>query len=217
MKYRSLHIIALLSAFFISSSESCDSTAEEEQRRKKERLHQKIEIIKDGFESDYLTETAKIAYEEKAKQKLVDFSDYFTIYSDKSMDTLFRQITGKMMLDLFDKDVTKLELKLDDDENRCRMNNIEELLERLPDSEYDILQLKIDTIQTYKAIERINETTYVGILSYIQSVEGIMDNDTTLVDVITMRSDFYVRKISKNIGMESKRIWKVFLGNLERH
>ena len=80
MKYRSLHIIALLFAFFISSSESCDSTVEEEQRRKKEQLHQKIETIKEGFESDYLTEIAGIAYEEKAKQKLVDFSDYYTIY-----------------------------------------------------------------------------------------------------------------------------------------
>jgi hypothetical protein len=217
MKYRSLHIIALLFAFFISSSESCDSTAEEEQRRKKERLHQKIEIIKDGFESDYLTETAKIAYEEKAKQKLVDFSDYFTVYSDKSLDTLFRKITGNMMLNLFDKDATILEFKLDDGENRCRMNNIEELLERLLHSEYDVLQLKTDTIQTYKALERINETTYVGILSYTQSVKGIMGNDTTLVDEITMRSDFYVRKVTKNIGMESKRIWKVFLGNLERY
>ena len=216
MKYRSLYIVALLFTFFIFSSDSCDSSIEEKQRRKKERFHQKIESIRDGFESDYLTEIARIAFEKKAKQKLVDFSDYFTIYSDKSMDTLFREKTGEMMLGLFYHSETKLEFKLDDSEKSIRMDT-EELMDRLQKSEYDVLQMDADSIQTYSALERINESSYMGILSYVQSIQGIMDNDTILIDVTTMQSEFYVMKVMKNFGTESKRIWKVFLGNMVKY
>jgi len=216
MKYRSLYIIALLFAFFIFSSDSCDSTVEEKQKWEKAQFHKKIETIKDGFESDYLTETARIAYEEKAKQKLIDFSDYFTLYSDKSMDTLFRKKTGEMMMYLFYQNETLLEFKLDDSEKRIRMDT-KELLERLRESEYDVLQLKTDSIQTYAALERINESTYIGKLGYLQSVEGIMGKDTTLIDVTTMQSEFYVMKVMKSFGAESKKIWKVFLGNIKKY
>ena len=216
MKYRSLYIIALLFAFFIFSSDSCDSTVEEKQKRKKERFLQKMETIKDGFESDYLTETAKIAFEEKAKQKLVDFTDYFTIYSDKTLDTLFREKTGEMMLDLFYKSETKMEFKLDDCEKRIPMDT-KELMDRLQKSKYDVLQLNADSIQTFTGLERINESTYMGILSYIQSIKGIMGNDTILIDVTTMQSEFYVMKVMKNFGTESKRIWKVFLDNMVKY
>lgn len=216
MKYRSLYIIALLFAFFVFSSDSCDSTVEEKQKFQKAQFHKKIETIKDGFESDYLTEIARIAFEEKAKQKLIDFSDYFTIFSDKSMDTLFRKKAGEMMLDLFYQNDTRLEFKLDDSEKRIRMDT-EELMERLQMSEYDVLQLNADSIQTFAALERINESTYIGILSYIQSIKGIMGNDTILIDVTTMQSEFYVMKVMKNFGTESKRIWKVFLGKMVKY
>ena len=216
MKYRSLYIIALLFAFFIFCSDSCDSTVEEKQKWKKAQFHEKIATIKDGFESDYLSETSRIAFEEKAKQKLVDFSDYFTIYSDKSLDTLFREKTGDMMMDLFYQNKTVLELKLDDSESRNRMN-IEQLMQKLQKSEFDVLQLNMDSIRTFTALERINESTYMGKLFYLQSVEGFKVIDTTLIDLTTMQSEFYVMKVMKNFGKESKKIWKVFLGNIKKY
>lgn len=216
MKYRSLYIIALLFAFFIFCSDSCDSTVEEKQKWKKAQFHEKIATIKDGFESDYLSETSRIAFEEKAKQKLVDFSDYFTIYSDKSLDTLFREKTGDMMMDLFYQNKTVLELKLDDSESRNRMN-IEQLMQKLQKSEFDVLQLNMDSIRTFTALERINESTYMGKLFYLQSVEGFKGIDTTLIDLTTMQSEFYVMKVMKNFGKESKKIWKVFLGNIKKY
>jgi hypothetical protein len=214
MKYRYLHIITLLSAFFILSSDSCDSSIEERQKWEKAQFHNKIETIKEGFETDYLTETARIAFEEKAKQKLIDFSDYFTIYSDKALETFFRDKTGEMMLDLFDRSETTLELKLKESEDRMRMNP-EVLMEKLQASDYDVLLMTPDSVRTYRALERINESTYKGILSYLQSIEGITNEDTILIDVTTMQCAFYVMKIRKNIGMESKKIWQVFLGNME--
>jgi hypothetical protein len=214
MKYRSLHIITLLSAFFIFSSDSCDSTIEERQKREKAQFHSKIETIKEGFETDYLTETARIAFEGKAKQKLIDFSDYFIMYSDKALETLFRDKAGEMILDLFDRSETTLEFKLKDSEDRIRLNP-EVLMEKLRASDYDVLLMIPDSVRTYRALERINESTYSGVLSYLQSIEGITDKDTILIDVTTMQCDFYVMKIRKNIGMESKKIWQVFLGNME--
>ncbi len=216
MKYRSLYIISLLFAFFTFSSDSCDSTAEEKQKREKARFHEKIETIKDGFESDYLTETARIAFEEKAKQKLIDFSDYITMYADKSLDTLFREKAGEMIQDLFYKAETVLELKLSDTEKRNRIN-IKELMERLQKSKYDVLQLKTDSIQTFSALERMNESTYLGKLSYLQYIEGITGNDTIYIDTTPVQCEFYVMKVKKNMGMESKKVWKVLLGNMEKY
>lgn len=215
MKYKQLYIIFSLFAFFIFSSDSCDSNAEERQKWQKNQFHKKIATIKDGFESDYLTETTRIAYEVKAKQKLIDFSDYFTIYSDKSLDSLFREKTGEMMMHLFHQNKTKLEFMLNDSERRNRMNT-KELLQKLQRSEFDVLQLKIDSIQTYKTLERINESAYMGELCFYQSVEGIRGNDTTLIDLTTMQCEFYVMKVMKNFGTESKKIWKVFLGDIKK-
>ncbi len=214
MKYRSLHIISLLSAFFILSSDSCDSTIEERQKWEKAQFHNKIETIKEGFETYYLTETARIAYEEKAKQKLIDFTDYFTMYSDKSLEDLFRDKTGEMMSGLFNRSETILEFKLEETGDKMQMN-IEELMENIQMTDYDALLMIPDSIRTYRALERINESTYMGILSYLQSIEGITNEDTILIDVTTMQCDFYVMKIKKNIGMESKKVWQVFLGNME--
>lgn len=214
MKYRSLHIITLLSAFFIFSSDSCDSTVEERQKREKAQFYKKIETIKEGFATDYLTETSRIAFEEKAKQKLIDFTDYFTMYSDKSLETLFRDKAGEMMLDLFDQSETILEFKLEETGDRMQMNP-EELMENLQMTDHDILLMTSDSVRTYRALERINESTYKGILSYLQCIEGITDKDTILIDVTTMQCDFYVLKVKKNLGMESKKIWQVFLGNME--
>jgi hypothetical protein len=93
--------------------------------------------------------------------------------------------------------------------------NPEVLMEKLRASDYDVLLMIPDSVRTYRALERINESTYSGVLSYLQSIEGITDKDTILIDVTTMQCDFYVMKIRKNIGMESKKIWQVFLGNME--
>jgi hypothetical protein len=216
MKYKSLYIIALLTTFFVFSSDSCDSTTEEKQERKKAQLHKKIEVIMDGFESDYLSEGARIAFEEKAKQKLIDFGDYFTIYSDKSLDAQFREKTGEVMKDLFCNNEASLNFKMNESDTRTRMD-IEELMESLQKTKYNILQLKADSVQTFSALERMSESAYKGKLKYLQQIEGMMDSDTILIDRTTMLCEFYVMKVKKNLGRESKMIWKVFLGNIEKY
>ena len=66
-----------------------------------------------------------------------------------------------------------------------------------------------------RALERQNETTYEGQLQYLQKVDGIYMGDTILLNVLSVQCDFYVTKVNKKFGGESRSVWNVFLGNME--
>ena len=212
IRYAYIHL-SLIVAFFLCSADSCNSGIEQQEKKQKELFNEKIETIKNGFKSNYLTDSELIAFELKARQKLFDFSDYFTLFSDKSLDTAFRNKAGMMMPDLFYNNNTTLDLKLDASEKRIRID-IESLLNKLKNSRYDILLLKIDSLWAFKTPERINESTYAGKIVYSQNIEGVMGSDTIAIDKYPMLCNFYVTRITSNLGTEPGRIWKVFLGNI---
>ena len=214
MRSESLYILLLLLAYILFSADSCESSEQEKEKREKELFLNRIKTIESGLEADYLSEEAKIAFEEKAKQKLIDFGDYYSIYSDRSLDSIFRENTSKLLRNLFYNDEITVKIRLDASE-RIKKMTVNECIESLFQSKFDAMQLKIDSVHTIKALERLNESTYTGKLKYLQNINGIYENDTVPIYRTYMRSDFYVTKVKKTFGSESTMVWKAFLGNME--
>ncbi len=214
MRSELLYILLLLFAYILFSADSCESSEKEKEKREKELFLNRIKTIENGLEADYLREEAKIAFEEKAKQKLIDFGDYYSIYSDRSLDSIFRENTRKLMLNLFYEDEITIKLRLDTNEKIKKMT-VNECIESLSRSKFDAMQLKIDSIHTIKTLERLDESTYMGKLKYLQHINGIYENDTVSIYSAYMQGDFYVTKVKKTFGTESTMVWRTFLGNME--
>ena len=214
MKSKSLYILLLLYAFFLFTSEDCSSGSEEAAKSEKAIFQSRVESIEEGFEAKYLSETSKIAFEEKAKHKLIDFGDYFSIYSNKSLDTIFRENSKHVLMNLFysEENTLKFGLNVSGDTQNLRL---QESIEAFDRSKYDAIHFTIDSIQTMRALERQNETTYGGKLKFVQEVDGVYMGDTILLNVLSVQCDFYVTKVNKKFGGESRSVWKVFLGNMD--
>ena len=204
----------LLYAFFLFTSEDCSSDSEEREKSEKVTFQSRIDSIEQGFEAKYLSETSKIAFEEKAKQKLIDFGDYFSIYSNKSLDTIFRENSKQLLMNLFynEENTLKFGLNVSGDTQNLRL---QECIEASDRSKYEAIYFTIDSIQTMRALERQNETTYAGKLKCLQKVDATYMGDTILLNVLSVQCDFYVTKVNKKFGGESRSVWKVFLGNMD--
>ncbi len=103
-----LFIFFAILAYLALSSKSCGSDEKDDAAKKEAELAKTKVSIKNEFESDDLSKKSLKAFEVKAKQELVDFSDYLGICSDKQMDESFKSQARQMILDMFISDSVKI-------------------------------------------------------------------------------------------------------------
>ena len=214
MENRIPFIFIILFSFFLLAVDSCETTNHEEELKAQALFDERIKTIETGLESNYFTEEAKIAFLEKSKRKLVDFGDYFSMYANNSLDSIFRKNAGQLFQELFLNDEVRLKIQLDDSVN-SPTKTLSQYLEIIAQSNFDAIQLQIDSIEIIETLERLNESAYIGKLIFSQIIVGIDAGDTTLIDSSSRQCDIYLTQVNKNFGQETKRVWKVFLGNVE--
>jgi len=186
---------------------------EEEMARQEEvLLNETRENIRGEFETDYLTETALFAYETTAKQKLSDLSDYLQILMDTELDTSFRVKASEMIKNTFISDNVTVKVA-EQNEDPEKGVEIQTLINQGFEDELSTFSFSFDSINLYEPLRRINNTTYSGILRFIQNF-----TDPTIPEQIIKSSirysDFYVVKEGQVFGTDSLKIWKVRLGEI---
>lgn len=199
--------------YLVLSSKSCGSDEQADAAKQKAELAQTKENIKNEFESEDLSRKSLRAFEVKAKQELVDFSDYLEICSGKQLDTSFRAQARRMILDMFLSDSVQVNSLL---LNKQGGKNIllVEFLKPDPSSSYNSIDVTFDSIEVAGHLRRIDDFNYKGKLSFSRYLKSCSASDTVFTGPVRMEADIFASKVFKAFGTDTLQVWSVFLGEI---
>jgi hypothetical protein len=208
-----LIIFCAILAYLALSSKSCGSDEKEEAANNKAEVAKTRVNIKNEFESDDLSRKSLKGFEAKARQDLVDFSDYLNICSDNQLDSLFRSQARQMILDMFVSDSIKISNRLLD---KTELKNISliEFLKPDPSSNYISMNFIFDSMKITEPLHRTDEFNYKGRLSFSRTMTARNAYDTVSTNPFGMEADIYASKVFKVFGEDTLRVWELFLGEI---
>lgn len=222
MKLKKIHIAFILSWMIILGSPTCEDPGyeaeyvkEEVSSTNKQFVTQTSENLKRSIESDFeasdLTQQKRNAFEERAKQKLLDFAEYLTLFASKELDTIFRYQAWQMIPNLFVNEEIETNIKLTGHDPEGSYP-LPDLRERIQISDFSSIRLEIENISVTDPSKSIKEGEYKGSLGFTRHVWGIEPFDTILISSVEGYMDFYIKKVVKHFGNDSLQVWNVFLG-----
>jgi len=209
-----LFIFVAILAYLLLCSKSCGSDEKDDAVRQEAELTKTKESIKNEFKSDDLSKKSLRAFEVKAKQKLVDFSDFLDIYSDKLMDGSFKKHARQMIMDLFISDSVRINNLLSN-ENDEKNIPISEFLSSDLAAGYNSMNFTFDSIKVAEPLRRIDDFNYKGRLSFSRRLKTHSASDTLFTGPKAMEADIMVSKVYKQFGTDTLQIWSVFLGEIK--
>jgi hypothetical protein len=189
--------------------EEVSSTNKQVVTQTSENLKQSIE---NDFEARDLTQQKRQAFEERAKQKLLDFTEYLTLFASKELDTAFRYQAWQMVTDLFVNEEIKINMNFTghDPEGSYSLPG---LREKIQSSAFSPIGLDIENISVTDPSKPVEEGEYKGSLGFTWHVWGIESSDTILISSAEGNIDFYIKKVVKHFGNDSRQVWNVFFGD----
>ena len=98
---RIFRLSAIILIYLVTCGKSCNDAKSDESALENARERMAHDSITSVFSSDSLSQSSLRAFENAAKNKLSDFSDYLQIMEDSSTGQAFRTKTGEMIRDLF--------------------------------------------------------------------------------------------------------------------
>src|SRR4030042_6635234 len=212
MNRKIIYILLIAIGYIILTSKSCGSDmVNDEEARQKEKQDLIKKEIKDDFESEYLFEDRLMAYGEKAKQKLVDFADYLSLYSNKDLDTLFRQQVKDMIFKLFYEKDAMIQLPVILADNAAyKENNLNGLLSGIGALNYQSIEFAISDLKIIEPLHLESTERYTGKIGCCFRISGITEKDTTLLSETINQVKMIATRISKQFGDEtSLQVWQV--------
>lgn len=183
---RALIIPVLLLAWIVFCSKQC--AEERDIHSELETQLEEVEKVKSNFGSKILDTESLYAFEEKAKQKLIDYSDYFNIANDHHFDTAFRQQAAELVDELF-------------------MNN------KVPEINIHVGSgILVDSSVLIQPLSRISESRYMGLLGFNMKVFSFDTTEIVARQSVRCTVEMIVAKKIVILGDDSIQAWKVFLG-----
>jgi len=207
-----IHILSFILMLLVIGAPSC-MDEEEVARQELQALEEVRADIRNEFEMEYLSEAAHYAYETNAKQKLTDLADYMQVLIDTSLENSFRQKAGQMIQDLFQSENEKVQLNLNES-NPSKELKIHYLIKKGLNNKLTIQPFSFENIQSLKPLQRENQYTYFGVISFSQQYFDPSNPDQS-IQSIQRTSEFYVVKEIKKFGNDSLKIWNVRLGQIQ--
>jgi hypothetical protein len=208
---RLIKISALLLMLLILGAPSCND--EQENTSKEESiLSEAKNDIKEKFETDYLTETSLFGFENAAKQKLSDLSDYLNILTDTTLDKSFRQKAAEKIKDSFQSGKVKINLNSSSQENAGEIE-VNQLIKQGLDNQSIVGNFQFDSIHVKEPLHRLGNSTYTGRLTFVQNVDQLPDSLLKNKSA-NKTADIYVIKELKAFGTDTLKIWTVRLGEI---
>jgi len=209
-----LIIFCALLAYLALSSKSCGSGEKEEATNRKAEIAKTRVSIKNEFESDDLSRKSLKGFEAKAKQDLVDFSDYLNICSDNQLDSSFRNQARQMILDLFISDSVRISGLLINGQDK-KIIPLNELLNPGSSSAINSMEFKFTDVRITEPFHRTDEFNYNGRLSFSRQLKTFSFPDTAVSGYVRMETDIRVSKVYKPFGTDTLRVWGMFLGEIK--
>jgi len=213
-----LHILFILAGFIVLTSKSCepevDKTHDAGLGAKQDTTLTKI---RSEFVSEYLLEDELMAYGEKAKQKLFDFSEYLSLYAEKNMDTLFKLQVREMLYRLFySKDASIVLSAFPTDLAAEEKHHLTGLLNGIDASKYESIEFTPSDLTTIEPLHMESIERYTGKLGCNFRITGITGHDTTMLQESSCQVKIAVIRTNKQFGAETVlQVWQVFLVGID--
>jgi hypothetical protein len=206
-------LFAAILAYLVFSSRSCEGPEPEDARTREAELAITKERVKNEFASEELSRQSLRAFEEKAVQKLADLADYLNLYTDKSMDSSFREQARRMILGLFISDSVQINPLLTSEKTE-KYRALAGFLATKPDTTYRSVSLAFGSVEIAESLHRTGEG-YYGTLTFSRQVTVCTVSDTTTTGKYPLEIEMVVLKSSKAFGPDTLQVWGVFLGNVK--
>lgn len=185
---RYLIVPGALLAFILFSAKSCEEDQQVSWEQDKEALNDVMDRVKDGFQADFLDEESLVAFTQKAKQKLKDYSEYMNIINDSSSDSAFRMQALSMTNALFYRNTGPTEF-------------------------FPGQVMTIDSIWLIEPMHFSEEINYAGIIGFREKIMQKSEQDSITCSYSVKKMEIVVVKSTKQFGSDTLRIWQVYLGN----
>jgi hypothetical protein len=209
-----LFIFVAILAYLVLSSKSCGSDEKDDAAKKDVELAKTKVSIKNEFESDDLSKKSLKAFEFKAKQELVDFSDYLGIYSDKQVDGSFKSQARQMILDMFISDSVRINNLLSNEPEHKNIPIIGFLNSDFG-SGYNSLAFTFDSITIARPLRRVDDLNYKGSLSFSRRLKACSSSDTVFTGPVRMEVEIFASKVFKPFGKDTLQVWSVYFGEIK--
>jgi len=172
-----------------------------------------IGSIEKEFGSKYLNEENFDAFEERAKEKLMDFADYLSIYANKNYDEAFIDQARKMILGLFmnEKNI-KVNLLATRDEDSL---HLEDFLTKVKNFSYDSTRFNITQVRVSDTLKLIDNGIYKGGIAFSSEIYGLTSQKRILISTSMNKIEVIVTRSDKSFGNNKIRIWGVHFGNVQ--
>lgn len=210
---RRLKILFLALVYIMLSGKSCvdDSSHLAWQEKQAEMA---IDSIRLEFGAGYLSEEARFAAEKSAITKLKDLEGYLEIFSDISLDTLFREKAGEMIRHMFVSGDNKLSFG-PVKKNKMQSVTLGEFMEEGLGDDIFQTEVSFDSIRVQEPLQKSSEEAYSGKLAAFQTVIIHFSADSFISIAIPVTVDFISSKQVKIIGQDTLKVWEVKLGDLD--
>lgn len=192
---------------------SCVDDSERIKWQEREAIAAK-DSIRDEFETGYLSEEARMAAEITAMQKLKDLADYLKIFSDGSMDPVFREKAGDMIRELFISGDIRLSFGQTGDKKRKGLT-VDEFLSRGFGGQVVSAEIIFNDIRVTDHFERNHQDNYSGKMHCIQTLRLYTLTDSILTHPRSVSVEIFSSMTSKVFGSDTLSVWNVFLGQME--
>lgn len=186
---RLLRISALLLLYCLSTAKSCDDREENDAAGEQAMVTAARDSIRSAISTESLSEETLRGFEESARQKLSDFSDYSRILSDTCLNAAFRQKAADLISDLFINDTV------------IKINN-------------SLGNFKFDSVQVLAPLNKTGNNCYLGQLSFVETT--ISKYPKSGKSNSQRFSSIYVHLIKRKIliGNDTINSWKVYLSKI---
>ncbi len=212
---RGFKILIFILLYLLLSSRSCDDDSDMI-KHQESRTNQAKESILKVFEADNLSDAALEAAEINAINKVQDLADYVNIYTDNSLDTLFREKAGVMIRGLFISEDACLSFNnLRSKNKKMKAISLNEFLNKDFGDAITRVRLSFDSVQVKNRLQKKSEDLYSGQLSCRQCFAQYYQSDSIVSDPMPVLIVFHSSRQIKIIGTDTLTIWEVRLGDME--
>ncbi len=207
------NITALIVIFLFCGADGCTENSDMAEVISEKRIMESKDSIRQAFEVNLPDNKALSAYEETAKQKLLDFAGHLKIASDSSLDIAFRQKAAEMSQRLFlsaGADIAAWNKAY----NQYNLKSVKQLNDRSLASGMSFW-IKPNMISIKKPLTIKNDTLFIGCLSFSQLRISYDSGSSPEIISGMLNADIYLIKRIKHFGADSLSIWEVFLGDIK--
>ncbi|MEL7001284.1 MAG: hypothetical protein AAFN93_00980 [Bacteroidota bacterium] len=165
-----------------------------------EKLDQDSEVDRQ-FSAEQLGRGNLIAFESRAKEKLVDFFNYLAIIADSEYDTAFRTHSVDLALDLFVDDSVRFSIGEE-------LTTVGELTRNHFEGKYSKRKYEVQFVEVTHELKATGQEGYTGVLEFELSVITTDQNDFVEKRSLAIEA----MKIQKSFGQDKRAVWEVLLG-----